>query len=203
MKRNSRHVTAPFLFASIFAIAPTCAVAKDDALRDENLLQTWPTDFKIGDQQEKDHVSMSEMVPRNESVENWTQMVTTQVFHGIANPDFYDAYKASSESTFKKACDSTESIPFPHLDGMENGYPVHLWMQFCRYKDAQKPPEVTLFKYIQGRDATYVVQWASHSEPTKQEFQQRMRYLASVRVCDTRREESPCSMPSRDSKTSE
>lgn len=200
MKRNSRHATTSLLFASILAITHTCAIAKDDTLGDENLLQTWPTDFKIGDQQKKDHVSMTEMVPKNESVENWTQMVATQIFHGIASPDFYDAYKAGVESTFKKACDSTESVPFPSLDGVENGYPVHLWMQFCRYEDSRKPPEVTLFKYIRGRDASYVVQWASHSEPTKQEFQQRMRYLASVRVCDTRHEENPCTKPNSDPK---
>jgi hypothetical protein len=99
MKRNGRHVAASFLLASLFAVTHTRVAAEDDALRDENLLQTLPVDFKIGDQQKKDHV---------------------------------------------------------------------------------------------------FVQWASHSEPTKQEFQQRMRILASVRVCDARRKESPCSMPSRD-----
>lgn len=199
MERNRRRV-ASFVFASLVAMTHTCAAADHDTLQDENLLQTWPTGFEIGDRQKKGHVSMTEMVPKHETVENWTQMITTQVFHGIVSPDFRDAYKASVESTFKKACESTEFVPFSNLDGVENGYPVHIWMQFCRHKDATKPPEVTLFKYIRGRDATYVVQWASHSEPTKQEFQQRMRYLSSVRVCDTRHDENPCSMPNHESK---
>jgi hypothetical protein len=194
MKRTY-YVLSLFL-AATFALAYTAAFAADGALEDENLLQVLPSGFHIGNQQSDNHIDLTEMVPDGESVDDWTQLITTQVFRGIGNPDFFDVYRKGVEQTFKKSCDSTEFLPFRDLDGKENGYPVHLWMQFCRYKNPDKAPEVTPFKYIQGRDAAYVVQWASHSEPTKEEFKQRMRYLSKVLACDTRRKESPCSMPS-------
>lgn len=196
MKRNYCRNVLPLCLASILALTHTTAIANDNAIEDENLLQVLPPGFKIGNEQSANHISIMEMVPQNESVDDWTQIVTTQVFRGVDNPDFYDTYREKSEETFKKSCDSTEFLPFHDLDGKENGYPVHLWMQFCRYKNSDKAPEITLFKYIQGRDAIYVVQWASHSEPTKEEFKQRMHYLSTVLACDTRRKENPCSMPS-------
>jgi hypothetical protein len=194
MKRN--HYVLSLFLAVTFLMAHTATFATDIAPEGENLFQVLPSGFQIGNQQSGDHIDLTEMVPNGESVDAWTQLITIQVFRGIENPDFFDVYRKGVEQTFKKSCDSTEFLPFHDLDGKENGYPVHLWMQFCRYKNPDKAPEVTLFKYIQGHDAAYIVQWASHSEPTKEEFKQRMRYLSKVLACDTRRKENPCSMPS-------
>ena len=44
-----------------------------------------PTGYKVDFQQRKGNMLMTEMVPVNESVNNWTEMVTVQIFYGLKN----------------------------------------------------------------------------------------------------------------------
>jgi hypothetical protein len=41
-----------------------------------------PQGFKIGFQDKKGNVQISEMVPSSETVSDWTEMVTVQIFFG-------------------------------------------------------------------------------------------------------------------------
>lgn len=159
-------------------------------LHGENLLQPLPPGFKIANEQAEGHASLTEMVPDNESADQWTRMVTTQVYRGLNDASFFAKYKDQMKDRWSKACDVADTRPFS--DGSENGYATHVWLQVCAFKDKQKQPEVTLFKFIQGRDATYVVQMAFHFQPAKAQLAESMTYLGKVTVCDTRQDDSPC-----------
>ncbi|BDU23251.1 hypothetical protein [Dyella sp. GSA-30] len=160
------------------------------ALQGENLLQPLPTGFRIANEQTEGSASLTEMVPTNETVDQWSRMVTTQVYRGLSDASFFSKYQGQMKDRWAKACDVADVQPFS--DGSENGYVTHVWLQVCAFKDKQKKPEITLFKFIQGRDATYVVQMASHFQPTKAQLAEWMAYLGKVTVCDTRRADSPC-----------
>lgn len=162
------------------------------ALQGENLLQPLPTGFRIANEQSEGRASLTEMVPANETVDQWTRMVTTQVYRGLSDASFFAKYQAQMKDRWSKACDVADTQPFS--DSNENGYATHVWLQVCAFKDKQKKPEVTLFKFIQGRDATYVVQMAFHFQPAKAQLAASMTYLSKVTVCDTRRADSPCSI---------
>jgi hypothetical protein len=181
------HFRARAAIAWILLLTCSHALA---SLQDENLLQPLPKGFKIANEQTEGHASLTEMVPVNESVDQWTRMVTTQVYRGLSDASFFARYKDQMKDRWSKACDVADTKPFS--DGSENGYATHLWLQVCAFKDKQKKPEVTLFKFIQGRDATYVVQMAFHFQPAKSQLAESMAYLSKVTVCDTRRTESPC-----------
>jgi hypothetical protein len=58
-----------------FASAPSHA-----QLKGENLLVALPQGFKVGFQDSRNGMNMQEWVPANETVQNWTEMVTVQVF---------------------------------------------------------------------------------------------------------------------------
>jgi hypothetical protein len=62
------------------AMAASAAAAQ---LQNENLLVTVPDGFKIDFQQKNKEMLISEMVPGAESVNDWTQMVTVQIFFGL------------------------------------------------------------------------------------------------------------------------
>ena len=51
-------------------------------LKDENLLQGMPAGYKIGFQERQGPIIITEMVPESESAEEWTEMVTSQLFIG-------------------------------------------------------------------------------------------------------------------------
>ena len=72
--KMKRYVAMVLLLLPVFSWAE---------LKDENLLQVLPAGYKIDFQTKKDTMLMSEMVPQDETVNNWSEMVTTQVFLGL------------------------------------------------------------------------------------------------------------------------
>ena len=57
-------------------------IAGGGPIEDENLLFSPPKDFKVGYQKTLPWELMSEWVPAGETVEDWTEMVTVQIFRG-------------------------------------------------------------------------------------------------------------------------
>lgn len=165
------------------------AAPASTGLEDENLLQNLPDGFKIVTQERKGNFSLMEMVPKAESVDDWTQMVTTQIFYGAGDLSF-DNYKADMEQRWKAACDTSDSTPV--TDGHENGYAFRIWLETCHFNDTKRKPEITWFKIIQGNDSAYVVQVAFHFEPSKEQVVQWMRYLKKAVVCDSRLKDRAC-----------
>ena len=172
----------------VAAMAASACLAE---LQDENILTKLPDGFKIDFQQRNKDMLISEMVPVKQSVKNWTEMVTVQVFYGLkATPD---QFKARIESGLAAACPKSESRPV--AQGEENGYPSMVWLQNCPLNKATGKPEITWFKAIQGNDSFYIVQVAFKAWPSKEQITQWMRYLKDATVCDTRLPDRACVAP--------
>jgi hypothetical protein len=172
----------------VAAMAASVCVAQ---LQDENILTKLPDGFKVDFQQRNKDMLISEMVPVKQSVKDWTEMVTVQVFYGLkATPD---QFKARIESGLATACPKSESRPV--AQGAENGYPSMVWLQNCPLNKATGKPEITWFKAIQGNDSFYIVQVAFKAWPSKEQITQWMGYLKDVAVCDTRLPDRPCVFP--------
>jgi hypothetical protein len=65
--------------ALVGAATPTQA-----QLKDENLLVALPQAFKVGFTDSSDGINMQEWVPASETVQNWTEMVTVQIFLNLS-----------------------------------------------------------------------------------------------------------------------
>jgi hypothetical protein len=151
-------------------------------LENENLLAKLPTGFKVDYQQKNKDMLISEMVPVAQSVNNWTEMVTVQVFYNLkATPE---QFKGRMDQGLAAACSGSETVPVTHGD--ENGYTFLLWLQNCPLNKATGKPEITWIKAIQGKDSFYVVQVAFKFMPSNEQITQWMQYLRSARVCDSR-----------------
>ncbi|WP_333803908.1 hypothetical protein [Sulfurospirillum sp.] len=157
--------------------------------KDENLLQTLPNGYKIDFQTRKGNMKIIEMVPQNESVNNWSEMVTTQVFFGLNNAT-PESFQAGIQKMWDDSCKDAE---FFHIaKDTENGYPFTIWLQICPLNQKTEKPEYTLFKAIKGNDSFYVVQKAFKFEPSKEQIAFWTKYFKSVMVCDTRLAERDC-----------
>ncbi len=173
------------IFTAILAVANGVQAG---ALEDENLLQGLPDGFTVGHSTQRAGLTMVEYVPAAESVENWSQMVTTQIFHG--NPKSLPDFFGTLQQSWSGACEG--AVVTPIRDGEENGYAFALWMFSCPFNAATGKPEMTWMKGIRGNDALYVVQWAFRTEPSEDDVRRSIGYLRGVMVCDTRIERSPC-----------
>src|SRR5580658_2871222 len=159
----------------VMAACPSSVVA---ALQNENLLAPLPSGFKIGFATERGRMTMSEFVPTSDTVDAWSSMITVQIFHGMANAD-------ALASRWKAACAGGDAQKI--RSGMENGYPVSLWMFACPLNPGTKQPENMWLKVISGSDSLYSVQYGYRRALDKDLIGPAMDYLRQVAVCDTRR----------------
>ncbi len=158
-------------------------------LENENLLAELPNGFKIGYQAEQGNQTITEMVAESESVEDWTTMVTVQVYLGENNTTPQQAQETMTNRWFG-ACENSET--YPVADGAENGYNFVLWQLYCPLNPSTQKVEFTYMKAIQGNDSFYLVQVAFRYKPTDADITQWMNYLRDVQVCDSRIPDRAC-----------
>ncbi|WP_071672844.1 hypothetical protein [Nioella nitratireducens] len=156
----------------------------------ENLLLRLPTGFEEGYQATRGSDTISEYVPEGETVEDWTRMLTIQIFREAGDADPV-AYLGQLGTALSEACPGSGG----NLLGQEpvDGLPAAAAFYVCPAAEQDAPPqEVFLTQAIAGRDALYVVQIAWHDGPEQDELRQWIAYLQEAGVCDTRRDEMPC-----------
>lgn len=158
-------------------------------LKNENLLVTVPKGYKIDFKIRKGNMIMTEMVPESESVKNWTEMVTTQVFLGLKNVT-PKQFEQRMNKIWMSVCKEAEMVSI--REGKENGYPFAVWLQECPLNKSTGKRELTLFKAIKGNDSFYVIQKAFRFVPSKEQFSKWVRFIRSASVCDTRHENHSC-----------
>jgi hypothetical protein len=176
-------LAAPILIG--FAATVAAGQSSTDA---EHLLFSPPDDFKIGSQSDRDNRLMTEWIPAAETVEDWTQMLTVQIYRRVA------VGAASFVSTIgKRYLEACPGISSKGLStGQANGYAVSMMVLKCPKNPATGKPETTAFRVIKGNDALYLVQRAWRSNPSDKDLDEVMRSLSLVTVCDSRAEDHPC-----------
>ena len=150
---------------------------------------TPPAGYKVDFQSRQPHMLMTEMVPEGQSVKDWTEMLTTQVFYG-ARSLTPEAMQTRMKDAWLGFC--KEGAFAPIAKGEENGYAFTVWMSTCPRNSATGKPEHTWFKAIQGNDSMYVVQKAFRFEPSKEQVTEAVLLLRRVAVCDSRLPERRC-----------
>jgi len=157
-------------------------------LVNENLLVSMPQGFKVGFQERKNNIQMTEMVPAKETVQEWSEMVTVQIFFGLKTTP--EQFKADMEKRWRAACKDGGSHAVS--GAVENGYATLIWVLSCPRNPATGKPEVTWFKAVQGNDSFYLVQKAFRSMPAQPQMTEALSYLTGVKVCDSRRKDRAC-----------
>jgi hypothetical protein len=174
--------------ASILISCAAVVAQGQTLLNAENLLFSPPKEFKVGFESNRDNRSMTEWVPTAETVEDWTQMLTVQIYRGAA----IDAatFLQSVGKRYMGACPGTTSKGI--FTGQINGYVVSMLLLKCPTNPGTGKPETTAFRVIKGKDALYSVQHAWRGVPSDQDLDDVMHALAKVTVCDTRTPDHPC-----------
>jgi hypothetical protein len=169
----------------VIAMTTSAALAE---LANENLLTKMPDGYKLDFHQENKDMFLNEFVPVSQSFNNWTEMVTVQVFYGLKESP--EQFKAKTEASLPKLCPGAKVNLI--TQGNENGYPFILFLQDCPLNKATGKPEITWFKVIGGNDSLYVVQFAAKAWPSNEEITNWLHYLRDVVVCDTRLPDRSC-----------
>ena len=136
---------------------------------------------------------MQEMVPANETVQNWTEMVTVQIFLNRKDLDPTQPGDDWRNNGLGRLRGSTAT---PAVAGKANGY--------TRRRAVSSPllarrasPETTMMKAIKGNDSFYLVQRAVAESRARAAGTDETSYLEAVGVCDTRLPASPARCEAR------
>ena len=174
---------------SLLAALPQLSFAQ---LKDETLLLRLPPGYKLALQLTRENTVLREIVPKSETVDDWTEMISTQVFLGAKKASL-DRFHASIKRQWSAACaDSTVTSP---VTGNENGYAYASWVMRCMLNPSTGKPEIAIVKTIQGNDSFYVVQKAFKFHPSDEQTERWGQYLRGITVCDTRLADRPCPDP--------
>ncbi|SEG69841.1 hypothetical protein SAMN05421819_4385 [Bryocella elongata] len=162
-------------------------------LKGENLLFAPPRNFEKA--YHSDRIgSLTEFVPRGETVDDWTEMITVQVFHGLKSDPA--PFLQTIGRLLAKSCPGF-STPKGIITGKENGYVVSMLIVKCPINPATGKPETTLYRIIKGKDALYSVQHAWRAVASDNDLGDAVLAFGKVTVCDTDDASHPC--PSFDS----
>lgn len=158
-------------------------------LKNENLLAPLPAGFKVGYQASNNGLVMQEFIPAGETVEDWSEMVTAQIFLGRRDLDGVRALGLIGQGWIN-ACPASK--PNRIGNASVNGYAAwNLFLQ-CPLLASTGKPETTFFRAVKGNDSFYIVQRAARAMPGQAQLVKMTRYLDTTTVCDTRTGEHPC-----------
>lgn len=158
------------------------------ALQGENLLFAPPRNFEKA--YHSDRIgSLTEFVPKGETVDVWTEMITVQVFRGLkVDPA---PFLQTMGRGFVRTCPGFHSQK-GIVTGQVNGYVVSMLVVDCPLNPATGKPETTLYRIIRGKNALYSVQHAWRSVPSDKEVGDAWHAFSQVIVCDTEDASHPC-----------
>lgn len=158
-------------------------------LQAENLLAGVPEGFEVGYHASQNGMIIAEFVPKGETVEAWSRMITVQVFRGLRNADG-DQLASNMQQGWEAAC--TGSDVGRDDAGKVNGYDWVAWHFSCPMNPETNLPETMWLRAVSGADALYVVQYAYRALPSVEREGPATEYLSTISVCDTRRADRPC-----------
>ncbi|MCZ4281134.1 hypothetical protein O4H49_10125 [Kiloniella laminariae] len=97
----------------------------------------------------------AEWLPPGQHVENWTNMITVQVFPGWAGGDVDDFLNELAE-IYGQNCEASGATP--PLKDQVNGFPTGFRLINCTRDLTRNTGEVALFRATVGRNALYLIQ---------------------------------------------
>ncbi|WP_114954899.1 hypothetical protein [Sphingosinicella terrae] len=158
---------------------------------DEWLYQSPLPELVVGFQREQGGTSIVERIPPGETVQDWSQMVTTQRFAGaIARGVSLDQWVNGFVSGLANACPGARtSAPLfsRHPDHREVAFRVD-----CPLNPATAKPETFLLRAFASAADLHVLQVAFRHVPSAAEAGWAERHLESAVLCDAASSDSPC-----------
>ncbi len=133
-----------FLFAVCFFIP---AIGQT-----ERLIIPWPETWKIGSQEKTHTMSLVELIPNNEKIDQWTIIGTTTILTGKQDAPI----ETTMNLTFNEAKKTAVNPTLTFIDKKEDG--KNPWILFkiesASYKN-NNTPESQLFYIVEGDEALY------------------------------------------------
>ena len=152
----------------------------------EDIYFVLPPGFEEGFEDDDESFFIQEWVPKGETVNDWSQMLTLTV-QDMPNLDPVEFFNHMADG-WEEACPEYGAMLLH--EGLENNYPVAVWFLKCPNNPMTSKPEFTYVKGVSGNENFYTVQLAyalRSDEIDESTVNQSMTFLKQVTVCDNSR----------------
>jgi hypothetical protein len=130
-----------------------------------------------------------EFIPVGQSVENWQEMLSVQVFYGLTDVTAGGFANRILQGAAGACPGATGTVM---RNEVERGYDIALFMTSCPDSATGETEEWTLFKAIQGADSLYLIHKAWAYQPDSDAVITWSRFMFGVGLCDSRKPDAPC-----------
>ena len=149
------------------------------ALLPESLDAPTPPGFVVGHEQSNGAQSIKESVPKGESVQDWSRMVTVQHFSGLAAVGPRVILDRLGQLMTQACPGATLSAVGDAPNGNHAGGSLRV---DCPSNSATVKPETMFARAIAGDTTLYLVQYAFRSVPDLAAVRDAENYLSAVRI---------------------
>jgi hypothetical protein len=146
------------------------------AIAMEALLRPGLPGFVVGYEVARDGNSIVEQIPRGETVERWTRMVTTQRFAGVAGRTDGNGFLQLMLDSLQKGCPGAK-VTYRRTSGKTAQMRID-----CPLNPATGLPETFFAKGMPGARDMHVAQVAFRRVPTAADVAWAERYLTSIQL---------------------
>lgn len=153
----------------------------------EVVIAATPSGYQASVETKMDKGSIRYLYPKGESASNWTERLGLEEFPELIDHTptaFQKAIQGPSENC-KDGKVTSSSV------GEDDGYAFAQWSETCAGSSVGKT-EFRFHKAIQGHDNFYLITRSFQFAPSEAQAQQFQPYMASVKVCDSKRSGQPC-----------
>lgn len=174
------------------ACAPTTPPGGTGISGEQLLVSLPPGDWVVGHSEARGDQMITEYVPRGQTVEDWSEMLTVQIFRGDPTPALAFLERMKAVADREQPCDVTDF----HMMGSRkvNGYDGSRAQLYCDRNKRSGKGETAIIQALRGRDSLYVVQRAWRGQPftakavswTREQSLAWHTHLNTVSVCDSR-----------------
>ncbi len=169
--------------------APAGGAAKPAPNGGEVLLQKVPQGFKVASQQASADAQVQELIPGDQTLDNWTEMVTTQIFFGKGGWASEKVVALIADQVAAACPDLRRGTP---VQSQANNYTTTFLVLQCPNNPKTNKPEYIFLRGIQGKDSFYTIEMAYRTPPRKGDPDTPDTYLTAIKLCDTRSKDHPC-----------
>jgi len=142
----------------------------------ELLAQPPAPGFQIGYQAARDGNMIVEQVPKGETVEDWSRMITTQRFAGVAQRVDGNGFLQTMIAGLQQGCPGAK-VAYRRASGKTAQMRVD-----CPLNPATGKPEIFFAKAMPGASDMHVAQVAFRRVPSAADVAWAERYLAGVKL---------------------
>lgn len=178
-----RHILAACAVLALASAAPATAAEA------ERLVSPPLSNFVLGYSAANDTQSIREEVPRGETVERWSRMVTTQRFAGLAARSTPAAYTRTIAEQTPRACPGAKVSPVANLT--VSGHAAARLQVDCPRSEGGLP-ESFLLLAVAGQSDMHVRQVAFRGAKTAADLTWAERYLAATVLCGPGDRQADC-----------